>query len=163
MEKTMIKGLKPFEHRPAPSQNPLLRTQWMPELAPRLLLFLATNQLNYIIATWGQLVVPCIWSQPARASIERLSMYKFKIPTFVYRIPIDKYQRKVNGVHPLQVIQLLDNFKEFNKKLSLSFKGPLFSTIIKSPAVGQVNGLRLGSQKLKVEQYSSDHSQDPTY
>jgi hypothetical protein len=52
----MIKGLKPFEHRPAPSQNPLLRTQWMPELAPRSLSFLATNQLNYIIATWGQLV-----------------------------------------------------------------------------------------------------------
>lgn len=150
MEKTMIKGLKPFEHRPAPSQNPLLRTQWMPELAPMLPSFLATNQLNYIIARWRQLVVPCIWSQPARASTERLSMYKLKIPAFVCRIPIDKYQRLANGVHPLQVIQHLDNFKEFNNILSLSLKGPLFSTIMKSLAVrGQVNGLRLGSQKLK--------------
>jgi hypothetical protein len=77
-------------------------------------------------------------------------MYKLKIPAFVCRIPIDKYQRPANGVHPLQVIQHLDNFKEFNNILSLSLKGPLYSTIMKSLAVRwQVNGLRLGSQKLK--------------
>lgn len=43
VEETMIKGLEPCEHRQAPSQNPLLRSQWMLELVLILMPSAATN------------------------------------------------------------------------------------------------------------------------
>jgi hypothetical protein len=42
-------GLGPFEHRPAPSQNPLPRNQQTLEPVLALVLPVATDQLNYTI------------------------------------------------------------------------------------------------------------------
>lgn len=49
LERSANIGLGPFEHRPAPSQNPLPRNQQIPVLAPSSALFVATDQLNYTV------------------------------------------------------------------------------------------------------------------
>lgn len=46
----MIKGVGPSEHRPGPSQNPLLRTQWLLEFAVMWTPNPATTQPNYVAA-----------------------------------------------------------------------------------------------------------------
>jgi hypothetical protein len=145
-EKTMIKGQEPFEHKPEPSQIPLLRSQWMLELVLMLMPFAATNQLNYIVAKWGQLVVPYIWSQPARMSSCQLNISK---PIFVYRILTNKYQRNCIHNYALQVILFLDILKKFTKLFSSSFKGPMPSAMVKFQAPkGKSTGLNLGGKTL---------------
>lgn len=148
----MIKGLEPCEHRKAPSQNPLLRSQWMLELVLILMPFAATNQLNYIVARWGQLVVPYILSQPAK-----IVNWELANPSLF----TEYWQTNTKGT-ALQVIMLYENFKKFTKLFGSSVKGVLSGGMVKYRApMGKLTGLNFESKMMKVRLYRSHSSQDP--